>query len=143
MFDRPVRSVMRRRNVLKIAPDATVSKAAAQMADRNVGAALVVESDRLVGIFTERDIVVRVVARGIDPATAQVGEVMTRDPHTTTPDVPFGAALAVMHDKGFRHMPVIENGKPVGIVSARSAMDPEMEDFAAEALRREHYRTRR
>jgi CBS domain-containing protein len=143
MFDRPVRSGMRRRNVLKIAPDATVSKAAAQMADRNVGAALVVESDRLVGIFTERDIVVRVVARGIDPATAQVGEVMTRDPHTTTPDVPFGAALAVMHDKGFRHMPVIENGKPVGIVSARSAMDPEMEDFAAEALRREHYRTRR
>ena len=143
MFDRPVRTVMQRRNILKIAPEATVQKAATLMADKNVGAALVVESELLVGIFTERDVVVRVVARGLDPAKAQVGEVMTRDPQTTTPDVPFGAALAVMHEKGFRHMPVIENGKPVGIVSARSAMDPEMEDFAAEALRREHFRAQR
>lgn len=142
MFDRPVRTVMRRRNILKLAPDATVKKAATLMAEKNVGAALIVDLDVLVGIFTERDVVVRVVALGLDPACARVGEVMTRDPHTTTPDVPFGAALAVMYEKGFRHMPVIENGKPVGIVSARSAMDPEMEDFAAEARRREHYRAR-
>ena len=64
---------------------------------------------------------------------------MTPNPHTTSPDVPFGSALAVMHEKGFRHMPVIEAGKPVGIVSARSAMDPDLEDFRAEAHRRESF----
>jgi CBS domain-containing protein len=142
MFDRPVRTVMRRRNVVTASPDTTVHKVATLMASKNVGAVMVVDDEALVGIFTERDVVCRVVARGLDPATTAVADVMTQRPHTTTPDVPFGAALAVMHEKGFRHMPVIENGKPVGIVSARSAMDPEMEDFAAEALRREHYRAR-
>ena len=142
MFDRPVRSVMRRRNTVTAPPGTTVQKAAMLMAERNVGAVLVVDGDALVGIFTERDVVVRVVARGLDPATTAVSDVMTAQPHTTGPDVPFGSALAVMHEKGFRHLPVIENGKPVGIVSARSAMDPEMEDFTAEARRREHYRTK-
>ena len=142
MFDRPVRTVMRRRNVVTASPDTTVHKVATLMASKNVGAVMVVDDEALVGIFTERDVVCRVVARGLDPATTAVADVMTPRPHTTTPDVPFGVALAVMHEKGFRHMPVIENGKPVGIVSARSAMDPEMEDFAAEALRREHYRAR-
>jgi CBS domain-containing protein len=142
MFDRPVRSVMRRRNVVTAPPDTSAQKAASMMASRNVGAVMIVDGDTLVGIITERDVVFRVVARGLDPATTAVADVMTPDPHTTSPDVPFGSALAVMHEKGFRHMPVIEDGKPVGIVSARSAMDPEMEDFAAEALRREHYRAR-
>jgi CBS domain-containing protein len=142
MFDRPVRTVMRRRNVVTASPDTTVHKVATLMAGKNVGAVLVVDGEELVGIITERDVVFRVVARGLDASTTAVVDVMTPEPHTTTPDVPFGSALAVMHEKGFRHMPVIEDGKPVGIVSARSAMDPEMEDFAAEALRREHYRAR-
>ena len=122
-------------------PDTSVFKAATLMADRNVGAVMVVEGETLVGIFTERDVVFRVVARGLDPATTPVVRVMTPAPQTTAPDVPFGSALAVMHEKGFRHMPVLEDGKPIGIVSARSAMDPEMEDFTAEARRREHYRS--
>jgi CBS domain-containing protein len=142
MFDRPVRTVMRRRNVVTASPDTTVHKVATLMAGKNVGAVLVVDGEELVGIITERDVVFRVVARGLDASTTAIVDVMTPEPHTTTPDVPFGSALAVMHEKGFRHMPVIEDGKPVGIVSARSAMDPEMEDFAAEALRREHYRAR-
>lgn len=141
MFDRPVRSVMRRRNLATATPDTTVRKAASMMAGRNVGAVMIVDGEALVGILTERDVVFRVVAPGLDPATTAVAAVMTPEPHTTSPDVPFGSALAVMHEKGFRHMPVIENGKPVGIVSARSAMDPELEDFAAEARRREHYRS--
>jgi len=142
MFDRPIRTVMRRRNILTASPDTSVTKAATLMAGRNVGAVMVVDKEALIGIFTERDVVFRVVARGLDPAATPVADVMTREPHTTGPDVPFGAALALMHEKGFRHMPVVENGKPVGIVSARSAMDPEMEDFTAEARRREHYRAR-
>jgi CBS domain-containing protein len=142
MFDRPVRSVMRRRSALMASPDTTVLKAASLMADRNVGAVMVVDGEALVGIFTERDVVFRVVARALDPATTPVAQVMTPEPQTTSPDVPFGSALAVMHAQGFRHMPVLEDGKPIGIVSARSAMDPEMEDFTAEARRREHYQSR-
>lgn len=143
MFDQPVRSVMQRQKVLKGPPETLVSKAAKLMAAKNVGALMVVEGGRLVGIFTERDVVFRVVARGLDARTTAVSEVMSPAPHTVHPDKPFGYALLVMHENGFRHLPVVENGKPIGIVSARSAMDPELEEFAFEAQRRRHYRESR
>jgi CBS domain-containing protein len=140
MFDEPIRSVMQPGKLLTAAPATTVRQAAEMMAGRNVGAVMVVDGDRLIGIFTERDAVFRVVARGLDPKTTTLTEVMTLSPETVGPDKPFGYALAVMHEKGFRHMPVIENGKPVGIVSARSALDPELEEFVSEAARRQYYR---
>ena len=56
---------------------------------------------------------------------------------TVTPDKSFGYALIVMHDNGFRHLPVVENGKLIGIVSARNALDPELEEFVSESRRRE------
>jgi len=97
-----------------------------------------VEDERLVGIFTERDAVVRVMARGRDARATQLADVMTAPPLTVDPDKTFGYALLMMHENGFRHVPVIENGKPVGIVSARNALDPEMEEFVSEAQRRQH-----
>lgn len=131
---------MQRRKLL-LAPDATtVAKAAKLMADRNVGAIVVVDNDKVIGIFTERDAVTRVLAPGLDAERTHIGDVMTRSPHTVDPDKPFGYALMVMHEKGFRHLPVVENGRPIGIVSARSAMDPELEEFVSEAQRRAHYR---
>jgi len=139
MFDRPIRSVMRRQGVVKAPPKATVRKAATLMAEKNVGAVMVVDNERLVGIFTERDAVVRVIARGLDPGAVQLAEVMTAAPQTVEADKPFGVALAIMHERGFRHLPVIENGKLIGIVSSRSLMDPEMEEFVAEAQRRVHF----
>jgi CBS domain-containing protein len=142
MFDQPVKEVMLRKNVLKASPDALVSKISQQMARRNVGAVMVIEGDRLVGIFTERDVVFRVVAKGRDATTTHLADVMTRDPQTVAPDKPFGLALLRMHEGGFRHMPVVSNGKVVGIVSARTAMDPSLEEFVTEAQRREHYRAR-
>ena len=126
--------------MLTAPPETTVSEAARLMANKNVGAVMVVEKERLVGIFTERDAVFRVVARGLDAETTRLADVMTIAPHTTDPDKTFGHALLVMHENGFRHVPVIENGKPVGIVSARYALDPEMEEFVSEAQRREHIR---
>jgi len=143
MFDRSVRSVMRRRKVLKAPPETLVSKAAKLMATKNVGAIMVVDAERLVGIFTERDIVVRVVAPGLDARTTRLAEVMTAAPHTVDPDQLFGYALLVMHEKGFRHLPVVEDGKPIGIVSSRSAMDPELEEFVSEAKRREYFKEKR
>jgi CBS domain-containing protein len=143
MFDTPVRNVMQRRKMLKAAPDTTVLKAAKLMAEKNVGAVMVVEDEALVGIFTERDVVIRVVAPGLDPGATRLADVMTHSPCTIGPDQPFGSALLLMHEKDFRHLPVVESGKPVGIVSARSAMDPELEEFVSEEKRREHFRGRR
>lgn len=124
--------------MLTAPPETTVSEAAKLMADRNVGAVMVVEQDRLIGIFTERDAVFRVIAQGRNTQTTTLGEVMTTAPKTVDPDKTFGFALLMMHENGFRHAPVIENGKPVGIVSARNALDPDMEEFVLEAQRREH-----
>jgi CBS domain-containing protein len=143
MFDKSVRNVMQRRKVLKALPGTFVSKAAKLMAAKNVGAIMVIEDDRLVGIFTERDVVFRVVARGLDAQATRLADVMTRAPHTVDPDKPFGYALLVMQENGFRHLPVIKDGKPIGIVSARSAMDPDMEDFVSEARRRKHFGEKR
>jgi CBS domain-containing protein len=140
MFDQPVGSVMQRRMLLKAPPETLVSKAAKLMADKNVGAVMVVEGDHLVGIFTERDIVFRVVAQGLDARKTRLADVMTPAPDTVEPDKPFGYALLRMHERGFRHLPVIRDSKLVGIVSSRSAMDPELEEFSSEARRRTHFR---
>ena len=136
MYSMRVKSVMERKKLLVAPPDTTVAKAAKLMAKKNVGAVMVVAEKLLVGIFTERDAVFRVIAAGRDPATTTVGEVMTPDPVTVEPAEIFGRVLLAMHEKGFRHMPVVENGEPVGIVSSRSALDPEMEEFTAETQRR-------
>jgi len=140
MFDELVKNVMQRRKILKASPEMLVSKAAKLMAKKNVGAIMVVEGEQLVGIFTERDVVFRVVAPGLNAQTTRVAEVMTPEPEIVGPEKPLGYALLVMHERGFRHLPVVEDGKIVGIVSARSAMDPDLEDFISEARRREHFR---
>jgi CBS domain-containing protein len=137
MYSMRVKSVMERRKRLVAPPSTTVARAAKLMAQKNVGAVMVVSEKRLVGIFTERDAVFRVVAAGRDPSATTIGEVMTPDPVTVDPNEIFGRALLAMHDGGFRHVPVVdEKGEPVGIVSSRSALDPEMEEFTAETARR-------
>lgn len=117
-------------------------QAARLMMDARVGAVLVVSEGRLVGIFTERDAVYRVMAAQRDPRATPLAEVMTPRPKTLAPEASFGRALLLMHEKGFRHVPVVEAGRLVGVVSARHALDPELEEFAAEARRREHLRRR-
>ncbi len=136
MYGMRVKNVMERKKRLVAPPETSVAKAAKLMVQKNVGAVMVVKGKRLVGIFTERDAVFRVVAAGLDPATTSIGEVMTPDPVTVSPDEIFGRALLAMHDGGFRHVPVVDKGEPVGIVSSRSALDPEMEEFTAETQRR-------
>lgn len=115
---------------LLTAPAATpVSEAARWMQGRRVGAILVVDGDRLVGIFTERDALFRVVAEKRDPATTLLSDVMTANPTTVSPRDSFPTALQIMHAGRFRHVPVVEDGKPIGIVSSRDAMGSELEDF--------------
>jgi CBS domain-containing protein len=140
MFSEPIRNVMERKKVLTAPPDTSVRAAAKLMAKSKVSAVMVVEAKRLVGIFTERDAVFRVMAQGRDPQTTLLADVMTKAPKTVAPDESFGYALLMMHENNFRHVPVIENGEPIGIVSARSALDPELEEFESEAQRRKHIR---
>src|SRR5262252_2854265 len=143
MFETPVRRVMKRRDLLTAPPGISVAEASRRMARKNVGAILVIESNKLIGIFTERDIVFRVVASGLDLLATRIGDVMTRSPRIVNADGSFGSALLIMHDNRFRHLPVIKNSKVVGIVSARIALDPELEDFVSEAQRRKHLRRER
>jgi CBS domain-containing protein len=142
MLGLPIRSVIEPRRLVVAAPTTSVAAAARSMKEGKVGAVLVVEDGRLIGIFTERDAVFRVMARGLDPEATLLGDVMTRDPVTVAPDETFGYALLLMHEKGFRHAPVVEGGRPVGVVSARHALDPDLEEFAVEAQRRKHIRRR-
>jgi CBS domain-containing protein len=127
---------MEREKLLTAPPDITVSKAAALMARRKVGAVMVVDNGNLVGIFTERDAVFRVIARGRDVHNTRLADVMTTSPQSVDPEKSFGYALLLMYENGFRHVPVIENGKLLGIVSARNALDPDLEEFVAESERR-------
>lgn len=140
MYSQRLKSVMEQRKLLTAGPETTVFEAAKMMAKKGVGAVLIVEGKRLVGIFTERDAVIRVMAKGLDPRVTQLASVMTPEPKTAEPDASFGRALIMMHENRFRHVPVVQGGEPVGIVSARYALDPDMEEFVSEAERRKHFR---
>ena len=138
MFSQPIRTMMEKKKLVTASPETTVSNAAKLMAKRKVGAVLVVEDARLVGIFTERDAVFRVLARNRDSQITRLADVMTTAPKTVDPDKSFGYALLMMHENGFRHVPVIDDGKLIGVVSARDALDPDLEEFVAESQRRKH-----
>jgi CBS domain-containing protein len=141
MFSEPVGNVMERKKLLTAPPDTTVGEAAKLMARKKVGAVLVIGGKgELVGIFTERDAVFRVIAKGRDVRSTRLAQVMTPAPLTVHPRKSLGYALLLMYEHGFRHAPVVEDGRLLGIVSARSALDPDLEEFAAESRRREQIR---
>jgi CBS domain-containing protein len=142
MLSAPIRKVMDKGRMPLATSAASVNTAAKRMARAGVGALLVMQGKRLVGIFTERDAVFRVIARDLDPARTRLGDVMTPDPVAVSPDESFGYALILMQERGFRHLPVVEHGVPIGLVSARDALDPDLEEFEAEARRRENIRRR-
>jgi CBS domain-containing protein len=131
---------MERKKLITAAPDKSVSQAARLMAGKDAGAVLVVEGDQLIGIFTERDVVFRVVALGLDPKETLLREVMTVNPKTLGPTQSYGHALIIMQENGFRHIPVVDEGQVIGIISSRNAMDPDLEELVADQRRREHYR---
>ena len=115
-------------DLLTVEPTTTLVGAVQAMHARRVGAALVLENDRLVGVFTERD-VLRAVAEG--PVTdAVVGDWMTRGPETIEPDESAEHAAVLMIHGGFRHLPVVEEGKVVGILSIRDLMRAVLHDAA-------------
>ena len=100
-----------------IAPDTSVLRAVERMNECHIGSLVVCDGERPIGIFTERDVLVRVVARGLDPKKTPVGEVMTRDPIAIRPDVTVTEAMMVISQRRCRHLPVVDDRGLRGLIS--------------------------
>jgi CBS domain-containing protein len=137
MPNRKISDVIRGQKILCAEAGQTVRDAACRMAQEKVGSMLIVENGLLVGIFTERDVLNRVVAARLDPDTTTLATVMTKNPQTVKPDRPFSHAMHMMYEGCFRHMPVVEDGKPLGMISIRDAIGPELIEFESELERRD------
>jgi len=126
--------IVSNQNVFELAANATVRDAAQGMAERNVHSVLVMDGGSLAGIFTSTDLVRKVVAVGLRPSLTALSDVMTRDPQTVSPGFNAIEALHRMHDGRFRHLPVVENGKVVGILSRRDFLEYEIEELEHQNL---------
>lgn len=129
MTARTIRDIIEGQGSVTAQTTMCVAEVAAVMKGHKLGAILVLEGPRLAGIFTERDALFRVAAEGLDPKVTTMAEVMTRDPVTVGADKPFTDALEIMHGGQFRHVPVLDDDEPIGMVSSRDAMGPELEQF--------------
>jgi len=127
-----LRDFMHSGDVLTIEPTVTLGEAARAMRRRDVGAAVVYESGRLVGIFTERDLL-RAIADSRHPDQHHVRTYMTPDPITLPPDHAPSEAAQIMTERKFRHIPVLEGGQLVGIVSIRDLVSAGMQLASADA----------
>jgi CBS domain-containing protein len=116
--NRPMQDVIVRRKPVTLPPEATVQRACQEMRAHRIGAVLVTDpGGRLLGIFTGRDAICRMLAEGRDPTATRLAEVMTARPECLGPQVTAIEALRLMRDGGFRHVPVLDGGRLVGVVS--------------------------
>lgn len=119
--------------LIVLEPGQTVRSAAQTMSERNVGAVAVVDQGRLAGIFSERDIMSRVVARGLNPEDTTVGLVMSKELVVAESGDDLDSALQKMHAIRARHLPVVDNGKLVGMISIRDLLELDDEQQRAKA----------
>lgn len=136
-MSRLIRDVIKHQKIVAMPRATSVAEASREMAKRRIGAVVVVEDGKLAGIFTERDGLFRVLAEGRDPLSTTLGEVMTSNLTTISPDRSLLHALHLMHEHGFRHMPVVAEGSPVGMLSIRDALDYELVHFLKDIEKKE------
>jgi CBS domain-containing protein len=135
---RPVSEVIGKRPIPAAGLSACVGDAASIMKRYRTSAVLVVDEGILRGIFTERDLACRVIAERLDPQQTRLDAVMTRKMRTITPEKPFGHALHLMFEGGFRHVPVVDRaGHPLGVVAAHDALAMDSLLLGEELVRRE------
>ena len=125
--------------VFSVPHDITVAAAAKEMDSHKVGATLVMDGGRLVGIFTERDVLSRVVAAGLDPATTPMERVMTRNPITVASTTTIEDVMALFTAKRFRHLPVVDDGRLVGLISIGDILRRMVETHRHEAEQLKQY----
>jgi CBS domain-containing protein len=127
MAERTVFQSISRAHVVSLGPQASVRDAACTMTRANCGSVLVMElPDTLLGILTERDLMTRVLARGLDPDRTAVSEVMTPNPICVPPETRVADAVALMLERGFRHLPLMAGKKICGVFSVRDALPREV-----------------
>lgn len=132
---RPIRALQTLKSPVWVGPGASIRRAVDVMNERGVGCVLVVDEGRLVGIFTERDVLRRVVSQGFALDTTPVGQVMTPDPECLTLDDGIAYALNLMSDGGFRRIPLVDgDGRPTGVVTMRNIVDYIVDLFPHEVL---------
>jgi CBS domain-containing protein len=101
-----------------VGPDTPVTECVRLMTAEKIGALVVMDGERLKGIFTERDALNKVLAAGLDPGSTKVSEVMTKDPYCIPPTTTVGDAMELITKRRFRHLPIVENGKLLAVVSS-------------------------
>ena len=101
-----------------VGPDTPVSECVRLMTASKIGALIIMDGERLIGIFTERDALNKVLAGGLDPANTKVSEVMTRDPYCLRPTTTVDDAMKLITKRRFRHLPIVDNGKVLAVVSS-------------------------
>lgn len=139
MQTRIISEIIAGRPVVSGSKEMTVRAACCLMAEKKIGALLVVDKGRIAGIFTERDALNKILAGGLDPDKTVLSQVMVSDPQTIRADKPLGYALQFMVDGGFRHVPVVdESGAALGMVSARDALGQDMVQLERDLKFREH-----
>lgn len=133
-----IRELIKKQSVFTAPVSATVRSVSHVMKANKISSIMVVDDDkRLVGIFTERDALYRVVSGGLDPNKVTIGQAMTANPSAIDPDCRVETALHTMQDLGVRHMPVVENGRPVGMFSIRDAIGMELSRIEDEAQKKQ------
>jgi CBS domain-containing protein len=136
ILSEPIRSMATLKPALCVPPSMSVRSVIDRMNENRVGCVLVEDEDQesLLGIFTERDILTKIIAQGLDIDETAVSTVMTKDPEILCPDDLVTYALNKMSLGGFRHIPLVERGRPVGLVSMRNVVDYMVEIFRTEVL---------
>jgi CBS domain-containing protein len=125
-----IRQILARKpDVYSIAPEATVLDALKLLEEKNVGALLVVKGERLVGIFSERDYARRMVLHGRSSKETAVHEVMTSEVFTIPPDASAGECMVHMTDRHIRHLPVLEDGRVIGVISIGDVVRAVIDDM--------------
>lgn len=119
--------------LIVIEPELKVRAAAQRMSEKNIGAVAVVDAGKLAGVFSERDIMARVVAKGLDPDDTPVGMVMSKELVVADPKDRVDAALKKMHSIGSRHLPIVDQGKLVGMISIRDLLEVDDQEQRARA----------
>jgi CBS domain-containing protein len=125
-----IRQILSRKSeVFSVDPDATVFDALRQMEEKNIGALLVMKGGRIVGIFSERDYARRMALQGRASKDTPVREVMTPDVFVISPDVTSGECMVHMTDRHIRHLPVVEGGRVIGVISIGDVVRAVIEDL--------------
>ena len=115
----PLESLFTERETIhSVGPDTLVTECVRIMSAKKIGALIVMDGEKLIGIFTERDALNKVLAAGLEPSRTKVSDVMTKDPYSIPPTTTVGEAMELVTKRRFRHLPIVKNGKVLAVISS-------------------------